>query len=114
MTPFAPAAGIPITTPAISAASAGRSPKVTPRLPASGRIPLHVRMPDAAPTCLLETGCKSCLSLAHAEHRLIELRPAILDLVEVVVVHAADHLLHSRDLGRESVTEHGISIRECR
>src|SRR5258706_15660565 len=107
MIAFATAAGMPITATAITTASAGRSPKVVPRPAASGRTPFHIRMPVTptngvlAPTCLLESGAEGRLGLAHAEHRLVELRPAVLDLVEVVVVHAADHLLHGSDLSCE-------------
>src|SRR5713101_2128720 len=54
---------------------------------------------------LLQLGPEGRLSLGHAEHRVVELVESVVDLLDVVVVHAADQLLHRGDAGAEAVAQ---------
>src|SRR5712692_3387829 len=45
---------------------------------------------------LLQLGPEGRLSLGHAEHRVVELVESVVDLLDVVVVHAADQRLQRR------------------
>src|SRR5713101_142296 len=54
---------------------------------------------------LLQLGPEGRLSLGHAEHRVVELVESVVDLLDVVVVHAADQLLQRGDAGAEAVAQ---------
>src|SRR5207247_9233585 len=54
---------------------------------------------------LLQLGPEGRLSLGHAEHGVVELVESVVDLLDVVGVHAGDQLLQRRDARAEAIAQ---------
>src|SRR5207245_8876446 len=54
---------------------------------------------------LLQLGPEGRLSLGHAEHGVVELVESVVDLLDVVGVHAGDQLLRRRDARAEAIAQ---------